>query len=145
VKDIYVAKDDLNINCGVLLLKNSPFNLKLLDKVWSMTHCLDHTWWEQQALIELIEADYEGIRQRIEYVPQKTFNAYIYGLYGKRHDAGEFNLDSFIVHFPGLPPVTRRWKMNELSHYSQGWKRCRHKLRRFLARPGPNGNSSATD
>jgi hypothetical protein len=95
---------------------------------------------EQQALIELIETDYEGIRQRIEYVPQKTFNAYLYGLYDKRYDAGEFTLDSFVVHFPGLRMDIRRWKMTELSHYSQGWKRCRHKLRRFLARLGRGGN-----
>jgi len=141
-KDIYIAKDDININCGVLLLRNSPFTLKLLDQIWNMTHCLDHPWWEQQALVELIEADFEGIHQRIEYVPQKTFNAYIYGLYGKRHDPGEFDLDSFVVHFPGMPLVTRRWKMTELSKPKQVWKRRRLKLRRFLARLGLVGNSA---
>ncbi|HEV2695613.1 MAG TPA: hypothetical protein VG347_22165 [Verrucomicrobiae bacterium] len=143
-KEIYVAKDDLNINCGVLLLKNSALNRKLLDKIWGMTHCLDHPWWEQQALVDLIQADYEGIRERIEYVPQKTFNAYIYGLYGKRHEAGEFDLDSFVVHFPGMPLVTRHWKMTELSKPKQAWKRRRLKLRRFLAGLGFNVNCSAT-
>ena len=63
------------ITAALLLLKSSAFTLNLLDRVWSMTHCLNHPWWEQQALIELIEADYEDIWQRIEYVPQKTFNA----------------------------------------------------------------------
>ena len=76
---------------------------------------------------------------------KKPSTPYLYGLYGKRHDAGEFNLDSFAVHFPGLRMEVRRWKMSELSHYSQAWKRFRHKLRRFPARLGLNGNSSAAD
>ncbi|HSY19111.1 MAG TPA: hypothetical protein VK815_12280 [Candidatus Acidoferrales bacterium] len=144
-KEIYLAKDDTNINCGVLLLRKSAFNVKLLETLWGMTHCLDHPWWEQQALIELIEADHEGIRQRIEYVPQRIFNAYIYKFYGKKYAAGEFNRDSFVVHFPGLPLATRLRRMNLACRYLQPWRRFGLVTGRFFAWCGANGNYAAPD
>ena len=141
-KEMYLARDNLNINCGVWLLKRSAFNLKLLDTLWNMTHCLSHPWWEQKALIELIEADYEGLRNKIEYVPQQIFNAYDYGLYDQPHKAGQFNKHSFVVHYPALPLAIRLREMAQTSRYLRPWRWFGLRTGKFFARCARRRNSS---
>ena len=42
------------INCGVLVLRSCPEALAFLDRVWSMTEFVDHPWWEQAAIMQLL-------------------------------------------------------------------------------------------
>lgn len=41
-------------NAGVLLLRRSPFTIDFLDAVWASEQHIDHNWWENAAVIELL-------------------------------------------------------------------------------------------
>ncbi len=45
----------LRINTGVLLMKNSEHNLKFLQKVWDKKEYINHQWWEQAAIMDLMD------------------------------------------------------------------------------------------
>jgi len=44
----------LRINTGVLLMKNSEHNLKFLQKVWDKKEYINHQWWEQAAMMDVM-------------------------------------------------------------------------------------------
>jgi hypothetical protein len=131
-REIYLSKDILGLNTGVMLFKKSDFNIRLLDKIWGMTHCFNHPWQEQQALIELVESNYEDIQKKLEFVPQKILNSYVYEMHGKRHAEGEFYRHSFVVHFPNLPYKIRIRSMKFLNNVSDYIYRPGGKLRPVL-------------
>lgn len=101
-KFIYISKDINNINAGVLMIKNNDYCNNFFTKVWNSTQYLNHCWWEQAAIIELIEQNYMNIAEHIEYVPQNILNAYEYIHYGYPDNPGQVNSDSFIFHCPAL-------------------------------------------
>lgn len=113
-KEIYLSKDFNNINSGVILIKKTEFTLKILNKIWEMTEYLNHIWWEQKAIIHLIEENYLNINSVVEFVPQNILNAYDYRYYGFECHDGNFNSNSFVVHFPSLPVETRIHAMKNL-------------------------------
>ena len=103
-KILYISKDFNNINCGVMIWKNSELSKQILSKIYSMTEYLNHQWWEQAALIELIEINYLDINNNIEYVDQNILNAYKYKYYignDKIPQNSNVDKDSFILHVPG--------------------------------------------
>ena len=115
-KFLYVAKDMHDINCGVLMIKNNEFMTNFLQQVWEQTQFINHVWWEQAAIIELIKQNYMNISDYIEYVPQKIFNAYDYSYYSIRSNEGQVDSSSFIVHAPGLSLETRLQIMKKYGH-----------------------------
>ena len=112
-KEVYLSRDRNGINAGVMLWKNSLPNARLLRKIWRSTRFLHHRWWEQKALMELVKVDFGGIRERLEILPQKLFNAYDYSLYQKVHPPGQMDADSFVIHFPGLAHDIRKQQMEK--------------------------------
>ncbi len=44
----------LRINTGVLLMKVSDYNLNFLQKVWGKEEYINHQWWEQAAIMDII-------------------------------------------------------------------------------------------
>ena len=44
----------LRINTGVLLIKNSDHNLKFFQKVWDNEQYINHQWWEQAAMMDVM-------------------------------------------------------------------------------------------
>lgn len=50
------------INCGVMIFKVSEFNINFLNKVWSSEKYINHHWFEQAAIMDLIglKADITG-------------------------------------------------------------------------------------
>lgn len=41
-------------NTGVWVLKRNPKTKEILNKIWKNTKFLDHPWWEQAALMDLM-------------------------------------------------------------------------------------------
>jgi hypothetical protein len=114
-KEIYLSKDFNNFNCGVMILKNSRFNIDLLTKIWSMDEYLTNAWWEQAAFIDLYNENYKDLKNRVEIVPQNILNAYDYTFYGfDENKNGHYSESSFIVHFPALPFEIRKQRMEEI-------------------------------
>jgi galactosyl transferase GMA12/MNN10 family len=59
--DVYLVahaqgRDELAVvpNAGVMLLRRSPFTRDFLDAVWASEQHIDHNWWENAAVIELL-------------------------------------------------------------------------------------------
>ena len=44
----------LRINTGVLLMKISDHNLNFLQKVWNKKEYINHQWWEQAAIMDIM-------------------------------------------------------------------------------------------
>jgi hypothetical protein len=107
-KFLYISKDVNAINSGVMLIKKNKYMYDFLTEVWNKTEFIDHIWWENAAIIYLIETNFNNINAHIEYLPQKYFNSYDYKYYGYDHNhQGHVCEESFIFHTPGLPKTIR--------------------------------------
>lgn len=103
-KDFYLSKDLNNFNCGVFIIKCSDFSKSILEKIDSMSEYVNHIWWEQGAFIELFESNFNNIQDKVQIVDQNILNAYDYRFYGESEfHLGQYNKNSFVVHFPALP------------------------------------------
>lgn len=68
VEHTIVPNHSSNIpNSGVMLVKNSQWSRDLFDRIWRMDKYIDHPWWENAALIEIM-----GYRNLIAEVEQIT-------------------------------------------------------------------------
>lgn len=74
-KDFYLVKHDdgrrSNPNGGVMLLRNSPWMVGFLQRVWDLDVYVDHKWWESAAIIHLLSLESfaaEGIPDEREVV-----------------------------------------------------------------------------
>lgn len=117
-KDIYLSKDNNGINSGVMVFKNTNKVKSFLDTVWSMEQYVNHIWWEQAAIHDLYENNWEGINEATEFVPQNILNAYEYGQYNLENKEGEICKDTFIAHFPALPLEKRIELINKYTNGS---------------------------
>lgn len=72
-KDFYFACNWAAMNSGVMLLRNTQINQDFLNLVWDQTQFIDDTWWEQRAIIHLME---NGVYpyQLIKEIPSEIFN-----------------------------------------------------------------------
>jgi hypothetical protein len=118
-KFIYISKDMNNINAGVMMIKNNTYSYEFFQKVWGSTQFLNHIWWEQAAMIDLIDKNYMNINNHIKYIPQNIFNSYAYEYYGYPNHDGQVCKDSFILHCPGLPNNTRLQLLKYYKEYYQ--------------------------
>jgi hypothetical protein len=100
--NIFLSEDTNGINMGVVVWKNTPEVVEILNKIWSMKEFINHTWWEQGAFRNLYDSNWKDIKNIVQFIPQNILNAYDYGSYGlPPHPEGEINPKSFIAHFPG--------------------------------------------
>ena len=57
-RELYLVKHGINgreiPNTGVFLLKNSRWSRNLLKRIWSMEKYINHKWWENAALMDLL-------------------------------------------------------------------------------------------
>jgi hypothetical protein len=101
-KKLYLSKDHNGINSGVMLIKNCDEMKLFFDQVYSLyPNFKNHGWWEQAAIIHVIQHNYLNIQSDIEYVPQKIFNAYDKKLIPTKPD-GYVCSDTFILHLPSI-------------------------------------------
>jgi lipopolysaccharide biosynthesis glycosyltransferase len=112
-KYIYISRDFNNINTGVILFKNNTYNLNLLYQLWGMTDYLNHSWWEQGALVNLIDQNWRHIQQRMKYIPNKEFNGYLPEI--SSNPAYQADDNTFIVHFPSSPLEFRIHSMKKIA------------------------------
>lgn len=104
--DLIVTRDYNNLNTGNFFIRNSNWSLKFLEKVDAQEQFIQHPWWEQAAIIYLIDIDNEN-EKHINYISQRTINSYI-----ENYQEGDF-----IIHFAGygrrnklkLLQLMRKW------------------------------------
>ncbi len=111
-KDLYLVKHDdgrrASPNGGIMLLRNSPWTVGFLQRVWDLEVYIDHIWWETAALTHLLspesfaEAGIPDDRQRINDAPVEwlgnEWNSIPFvkdGRYASSHPV--------IVHYASLP------------------------------------------
>jgi len=95
--DLTIATDENGINCGVMAWRSSEKTLKFLDRVWGREEFINHQWWEQAAIADMID------ELSVSYVDKSLFNAY-------PSDATE---ESGILHWPGMSIEEREPLMAE--------------------------------
>lgn len=98
-KDLLMTIDSCgNINDGNILMRNTPWLRDFWKRVYTQTDLIYHIWWENAAVIRLLEenkSDLEKIQITSKY---KRFNAYIQGIPG----ASLWEPGDFLVHFAGI-------------------------------------------
>jgi Nucleotide-diphospho-sugar transferase len=96
-------------NGGIWVVQNDPRSFEILEKVWSQTDMIDHPWWEQAAVCNLLgyEPHYGGA-----YHGPTNYTDWI-GPLDKRWNSRPYNNDSSndpaILHFCRLS-YNRRMK-----------------------------------
>lgn len=101
-KDLLLTIDACgHINSGNMLMRNGPWLRDFWRRVGEQTDLLYHIWWENAAIIKLLEtvpADFAKTEITAEH---KRFNAYIIGLPGQPL----WDKEDLLVHFAGLYDV----------------------------------------
>lgn len=87
-----------HVNSGNILMRNTAWCRDYWKRVNERTDCTYHIWWENMAMIKLIEEN-QSDRDRIHITNEhKRFNAYIMGSPGEPlWEPGDF-----LVHFAGV-------------------------------------------
>lgn len=101
-KDMLMTLDACgHVNSGNMLIRAGPWATAFWRKVDAQTDCTYHIWWENAAILKLMEA---GEGERIHVTPEhKRFNAYLQGL----PDQPLWLPGDFLVHFAGVYDVAR--------------------------------------
>ena len=98
-KDMLLVFDACkHLNSGNILMRNTAWTRDFWRKVNERTDCTYHIWWENMAIIKLIQETPE-YNKKIQYTTQhKVFNAYLMGL----PDEPLWEPGDFLVHFAGV-------------------------------------------
>jgi hypothetical protein len=59
-------------NAGVVLIRRDPRSTALLDAMWGCEHLIDHNWWENASLIELLGRSLEPPYLQVSESPWST-------------------------------------------------------------------------
>jgi hypothetical protein len=89
--DFLITRDPSGLNSGEFFLRNCPAAFEFLETVYAQTDVIHNPWWEQRAIIDVINTGRHNLR--IKECPQRQFNSYL-DCYVKR---------DFILHFAGIP------------------------------------------
>ena len=98
-KDMLMTSDACgHINAGNILMRNSKWLRDFWKRVYQQTDCIYHIWWENAAILKLMEKNVED-RNHIAITPyHKRFNAYLMGL----PNEPLWQPNDFLVHFAGV-------------------------------------------
>lgn len=103
-KDMLMSLDACgHVNSGNMLIRAGPWSRDFWRRVDACVECVYHIWWENAAILKLMEENPVDA-QRIEVSPEhKRFNAYLQGLPGQPlWEPGDF-----LVHFAGVYNLER--------------------------------------
>lgn len=108
---LIISKDPNGLNNSGMLIRNCEWSRILLNQWWAMrgeapgrtyevyNHGRLHTWFEQAALILLLQDEDLEAYRHIKYIDQSIINAYPEELYGKIPN-GNVTDQSLFVHLP---------------------------------------------
>ena len=98
-KDLLLTIDSCNnINDGNILIRNTAWSRDFWKRVYDQTDLLYHVWWENAAVIKLLEQNSSDLEKTEITNSCKVFNAYIQGIPG----APLWTPGDFLVHFAGI-------------------------------------------
>lgn len=84
------------INASHFLIRSSPWSQEFLDHVYQRTEFLDHKWWEQKAMMHVLETEPEH-RRRVRTLPDRVMKS----------NPQNYQPGDFVVHFGGKNKVAR--------------------------------------
>lgn len=98
-KDLLMTLDSCgHINSGNIFFRNTSWTRDYWRRVWEQTDCIYHIWWENAAMIKLLQSVEEDARKIQITKDHKRFNAFLRGLEGEPlWEPGDF-----LVHFAGV-------------------------------------------
>ncbi len=101
-KDLLMCIDACgHINSGNVLMRNSPWLRDYWRRVGEQTDLLYHIWWENAAMIKLLETVPNDLAHTEITNQHRRFNAYLRGLPGQPL----WEQGDFLVHFAGVYDV----------------------------------------
>jgi hypothetical protein len=111
-KDLLMTIDSCgHINDGNILIRNSEWSRDFWKRVYEQTDLLYHPWWENAAVIKLLEINKDDLNKTEITNNCRLFNAYIQGLQGMPL----WQPGDFLVHFAGIYDVNRmNYFINEI-------------------------------
>ena len=103
-KDLLMCIDACgHLNSGNMLMRNSPWLRDFWGRIGEQTDLVYHIWWENAALIKLLELNPSDLA-RTEIISEHTrFNSYLQGLPGQPL----WIPTHFLVHFAGVYDLKR--------------------------------------
>lgn len=82
------------VNAGLFFIRNSSWSFNFLTEVYRQEHLVDHPWWEQAAIIELLKND--DVQSHVKIYAQQEPRG---GFHGYRmYD----DWDKIFIHYAGL-------------------------------------------
>jgi len=103
-KDLLMTIDSCgHINDGNILIRNTAWSRDFWSRVYEQTDLLYHPWWENAAVIKLLELNPSDLAKTEITNKCRIFNAYIQGL----PNAPLWSPGDFLVHFAGIYDVRR--------------------------------------
>lgn len=91
--DLLITHDSNGLNAGSFLLRRNERTAEFLRKVYAKTAFVDHPWWDQAAMVEVLYGGETDLAVR--YFPQRAINAYVGA-------AREDEPRDFVLHLPGM-------------------------------------------
>jgi hypothetical protein len=89
-----ISKDANGINCGVMCWRNDGQSDRILGAMDDLyERYQEDPWFEQRALMTIIEGEVLLREDNVYYQPKHLFNAY----------PGEQTAHTLVLHFPGMP------------------------------------------
>lgn len=98
--NLIIAKDFNGINSGQFLIRNCEWSINFLQNVYAHTECINHPWWEQQAII-LELAQKQDVKDATKIIPQRLMNSYPIEFAEKAMNIN-YQPGDFIIHFAGV-------------------------------------------
>jgi hypothetical protein len=103
-KDMLMCIDACgNLNSGNLFFRNTAWTRDFWKRVGMQVDLLYHIWWENAAIIKLLEMNKEDL-SRVEITSDhKRFNSYMQGLKGQPL----WSKGDFLIHFAGVYDIKK--------------------------------------
>lgn len=99
-KDIIICKDNLDLNTGVMIVKNTEWSINFFEKLWQAEEFTHADNWEQDAFIYFYDNNICNCVNNIVVLKQKSLNTFWY----------QYERGDFILHFAGCT------RMKGISH-----------------------------
>ena len=98
-KDLLMTLDACgHINSGNILFRNTAWMRAFWEKVWQRTDYLYHVWWENAAMIKVLDENIADFEKTEITGHHKKFNAFLRGVEGQPL----WEQGDFLVHFAGV-------------------------------------------